>query len=262
MTLDTILLGTLLTLGFNCSIWLFHYTKLLGLRPVFDLSRSELVSIFSLAGIGYLSQLVNLLNYRLDFWVLEHYQGAYDVGIYSLAANIAMLMGMITAPVIQVLQPILNDPNVKNAEEKFTIYSRLHFTILLGVGMVIFVLADFVVPFVYGAEFELSAKYLKILLIGVLFSSCAKVFAILVFKYGLIKFNFVATLIGFAFTIVLDFTLIPALGALGAGIATNIVYFIIFLVVFLVVLFKIKMPLRNYFIFMPGDLKRLTSQTE
>ncbi len=248
---------SLAVLLFNTLLWLYHYIRKVGVLPVFSLGFKEFRLVFNFIAIAYLSQLINLLNYRMDFWVLEYYHGAAALGLYALAVNIAQMMGMVTTSITQVLQPTLNSPDEQDKEAKFILYSRLHFTTLVLVALAIYLLSPWVVPLVYGVRFADSSLYLRILVFGVLFSSTSQLMGIALVNAGKVKYNLIATVIGFSLTLVLDFWLIPVYGATGAGIASSIVYLVIFIAVFYFILFRLKMPKSNYFIIMPRDIRKL-----
>jgi len=102
--------------------------------------------------------------------------------------------------------------------------------IVLVIGVII---SPFVIPFLYTHEFQASVIPFQILLGGMFFSSLTKTLSSYIFAVGKVKINLLATVVGVIITLILDFTLIPRYGIIGAAWATNITYFGIFAVCFI-----------------------------
>ncbi len=246
-----------LTLLINTIIWITFYLKLIGKKPEFKLGKKFFIIFFSFVITGYFSNLINLLNYRLDIWVINNYMTLKDVGLYSLAVNIGQMLWMITIPIVLVLQPYLNSPDESDKQEKFTLFSRLNFTTVTILGVIIFAIGRFLVPIVYGKEFTESIAALNILIVGIIFSAATKLFAIVIINAQKVKYNLYATIAGLITTLILDFTLIPKFGIVGASTASTFTYIVIFVSVFYFLHKKIKYPLKNYFFLTLKDVKKL-----
>lgn len=223
--------------------------------------RNEIGLAFGFINIVYFSELLNFLNYRLDIWLVEYYASLYDLGLYSLAVGISQFLWLIVTPITMVMMPYLNDPALdqKAKTGTFLFYSRILFVSLLLVSTFIFIVADWIVPLVYGEAFANSSVLLKYLLPGIVFSSMTKILGIYILTSGNVKYNLIAVSIGLFFTVLLDLILIPTQGTIGASIATSVSYFFIFLTCFLTVTFKLRVGF-NVFIPTKKDLEHLFSK--
>lgn len=241
----------------NSFIWLTLYIKYVRIKPKFRFGKKFYILFFSFIITAYFSNIINLLNYRLDIWVIEHYMTLKDVGIYSLAVNLGQILWMVTAPITLVLQPYLNAPKETKRIEKFALFSRLNFTLVFLLGIIIYILGETIIPFLYGEEFAASINPLNLLLPGIIISAITKVFAVAIINANKIKYNLLATIIGLIVTLILDFTLIPKYGIIGASLASSISYFAIFGAVFYFLHKKLKYPLENYYLFGIKDFKKI-----
>lgn len=239
----------------NVLTWLYYYVKLVGAKPVFN-NAGKYNTVWAFIFIGYISNLVNMLNYRLDIWIVNSYEGEIELGYYSLAANIAQMFLMISAPIALVLQPYLNGSETEESKQKIMLFSRLNFSLVFILAIMTCLLAAWAIPLVYGKEFGPTVPALLVLLPGILFACSTQLFALMPIKFNKIKYNLVATLAGLFVTIVLDLLLIPKYGIIGAGIASSMAYFCIFITVLYFCFYRLQMPWGNYFIFLPKDLQQ------
>ena len=241
----------------NSLMWIGIYMRFIGKIPSFSINK-KMVSVFLLFVIvGYASNLINFLNYKVDIWILGYYVELKEIGYYSLAVNIAQMLWLVTIPMTLVLQPYLNSPNETLKNEKFELFSRLNSTLVIGLGLFLLVFGGSLVPILYGEEFLNSIISMNILLIGILFASYSKLFAILMINASKIKYNLYATIFGLITTLILDFLLIPKIGIVGASIASSSAYFVIFVTLYFFASKKINLPLKNYFLFKPSDINKL-----
>ncbi|MBN2668088.1 MAG: oligosaccharide flippase family protein [Bacteroidales bacterium] len=257
--IEFVLLSLLSIILLISIIWTVLYIVHIRILPKFSLDRKLLKIVFSFVIIGYLSNLLNSFNYRLDIWVVEYYTGLRELGLYSLAVNFSQMLWMISTPIVMVLHPFINSSS-KDAQQKYIgLYSRLNTSVIIIIGVILLVLSDVLIPLIYGNEFAGSINSFKILIFGAIVGGVTKVFAVIMVINNKLKYNLISTAVGLAFTLVLDFVLIPKFGILGASFATTVSYISIFVVIFYFTIKKLKLPFKNYFIFKLNDFKELLS---
>lgn len=253
--LTLIISATLALYCTNTLIWLVYYVKIIGKWPEFKNTIPSILLKFIL--IGYIANLINLLNYRLDIWIINLYETDTQLGYYSLASNIAQIFFMISAPITLVLQPYINSDDSSKTNERLKLFSRINFTLILALCVFTFFISPIALPLVYGQEFSNSINSLNYLLPGILFSCATQVFALLPIKQNKVIYNLIATSVGLIITLTLDLLLIPKLGITGASIASSIAYFCIFITVMYFCFIKLGVPKGNYFILTLNDIKNL-----
>ena len=217
--------------------------------------RGDIAVLFAFVFFGHFSNLVNLLNYRLDRWLVEAWRGAAELGFYTVAVGLSenFLFGSKTFST--VLFPFFSSQASHDKFEQLSFFSRINFTVVLTALVAMFLVADFIVPFIYGSAFVLSITPLKILIPGVLISALSSPFSAYIAANNLVKYNLFAVLAGLVVTVSLDILLIPELGIIGASIASISAYFIKDVVVFSVFFFRLKAPFKNYFFMNRQDVK-------
>lgn len=252
--LEEVLALALIVLSLNSLVWLYFMARYIGFKISFRLSYSEHIKpLLAFTIIIYLSQLINFMNYRLDLWVVEYYKGSYELGYYSLAVNVAQMFWLLSNPIQYVLIPYLVKRDEKDMES-FVFLSKLNFTLVILAMIASVLVAHIIFPLVYGAEFTHSVQPFYLLLPGILFACLTKVFSAYIFAMNKLSYNLIATIVGLAFALALDFLLIPRLGIAGASIATTFTYFAILACTIYFLFVKMKFPSRNYYLLTVKDL--------
>jgi O-antigen/teichoic acid export membrane protein len=256
---DTILVITFGILSINGLLWVYHLSKVIpaGFRLTTSFGpKTKAIGRFVL--VAYLSNVFNFLNYRFDIWVINYYCKAEELGYYLKAVNLAQMLWLISNPLATVLGPHLSeqDDTIKTKDFVAQI-SRLNVTVVLCCAAVMFLLADFIFPFLYGADFSKAALPFKVIVGGIVFTCITKIFATYIFSRGKVIYNLWATIVALAVTIVLDLLLIPHLGILGACITSVAAYFLVLVVVMYFLFRKFGFRWRNYFFVQPADINRL-----
>ena len=89
---------------------------------------SVITSGAALIYLVYLGELINFFNYRLDLWIVQYFEAAYQLGLYTLAVSMSQMLWIIALSVSTVLLPFLNDPDSKEDSESLFFFIRdLHF---------------------------------------------------------------------------------------------------------------------------------------
>lgn len=194
-------------------------------------------SAFTLTGVlkeialysryGYIANMCNYLNYRLDQWLIKIFLGPSPLGIYSVITTISERFWMLPSAIAMVLYPEIAKKKEYRAEIK-SIDKMIVFSLLLGcIGWIAgFFLVEPVIVFLYGDDFRQAALIFQILFPGIILFSIVKIVA--GFFAGLgrpdlrVNIAFFATIVNAVFNVIL----IPRFGLIGAAVATLISYFI------------------------------------
>lgn len=249
-----VLAVTIVTMLLLSLTWCGLYIRFVRVPPVLVWRWSLLRPILAFSMVGHLSNLINLINYRFDVWVVDYYRGAGELGLYAVAVGIAQLLFHVPEPFARVMQPFLFGQVKDEVLARFKAVSRLNFTTVLVLSAIMGALAGWVIPLLYGEVFSDSVSALQLLLPGILFSSASKLLAQLVIQGGVQRFNLLGTSVGALITIGLDWLLIPYWGIEGAAIASTVSYFVILLVIVLVIRYRLHIPVHDLFLLRPADL--------
>jgi O-antigen/teichoic acid export membrane protein len=222
---------------------------------------ADLKPILAFSLVGHLSNVVNLINYRFDVWVVEEYRDTAQLGLYATAVGVAQLLFYVPEPFSRVVQPYLFGQVKDEMVSRFKAVARLNFTALLVLAAGLAALAHWVLPLLYGEEFAPSAGPLRMLLPGIVFMGAAKLLTQLVVQGGLQRFNLLATSLAAVLTITLDLLLIPRWGIHGAAVATSIAYAVTLLTLLYTIRWRMGVPVHDLFLLRPSDLSYLRQRT-
>lgn len=258
-----LVLSTLIII-INTMQWVILFKKYFpGLRPDFNVFKQGIISQYlKYTGTNYLSGVINFLNYRFSLWVVAFYLTQSDTGQYTLAIGIAGMLSLVSTPVGSVLMPYLSSENSTIKKQMFEKYSRICFSILMISAIAGFLLSDFLIPIVYGAQFSPSVILFKIAVIGAVFSAQNRIIATYFMSVNRPNQNLFATLIGLLITLSLSFAIIPWYGSIGAVWVNTITYSAMFIYLYIVYLIEIKKPLKNIFFLNNNDIKNLKNAYE
>jgi O-antigen/teichoic acid export membrane protein len=184
---------------------------------------------------GYAANALQMINYRLDLFVLSAVAATAAVGHYSVAIAVTSVLVLAPAAVSEVLFPRVAQLSSRAAEdaeaqrEMVEVKGLRHVTLAVLVMTVVLALALLllVVP-VYGAEFRSSIALGLILLPGVAANGISGVLAATVVGRGRPAYSLYAVLISTPATLLLYAVLIPWLDATGAALASTLSYLITF----------------------------------
>ncbi len=252
--------GMLVHFGLTCA-WVWHYVAFVRVRPVLFRGGGLIRPALVFSAMGYVADLLNQLNYRLDIWILGDLRGMAELGTYAVAVSVAQFFFMVPEPIARVLQPHLVSDDQANLLDHFKFYCRVCITLVLLGGVVFVLVADQIFPLVYGSAFAASAKSFRMLMPGIVFACVSKMLVLLVVRTGQVKYNALASGAGLLITLALDFLLIPGYGAVGAAVASSMAYFTVMCVVMVVVFRRLGVPWGNYFLLVPSDIRRLRHRT-
>ncbi len=170
-------------------------------------------------------QVVNLIGYRAELFVLELYDGVSAVGIYSIAMQAAEAMWLIPAAIATAITgPAVHDDEADAG--KLVARSALKSLVYTGaVALVVGVAAPWVIPLLFGNDFDGAVRPLALLLPGVVLYAPVTVLVVyLSVRHGRPHLSLAVSVVSAAVTTALAFALIPAYGVEGAAVASAVGY--------------------------------------
>ena len=206
---------------------LFFYFKVKGvklIRPTWQ----NIFSAIQLSVVVMVTNIVQLLAYRLDFWLIKYYHGEETVGVFAQANKMANLLWVLPNIIALTLLPRFS----KISEEDFALLAK----ILLWLNFIVCFLAVGATTVLFYTIIDkeyfsgLLAYYLMIP--GYFFWSIVIYYGAYIAWKGEFKRNLLASTLCLVLILVLDILLIPKLSLNGAAIANSLAYTIILLFYF------------------------------
>ena len=194
----------------------------IGPPPVFDAHGRTILRLAIVMGAV---QVVNLLGYRIELFILELYDGVAAVGIYSIAMQAAEAIWLVPAAIATAITgPVVHDDEsdatrlVARSAAKGLLYTT-------GVAVVVGLAAPFLIPLLFGEDFEPAWQPLALLLPGVVAYGPVTILVVyLSVRHGRPNLSLAVAGAAMVATAVLSLVLIPPYGAEGAAVASALGY--------------------------------------
>lgn len=212
---------------FNAAVLVGLGYRILGLRPSLGMLDLGLLSrMLRYAGLAYVANLAQFLNYRVDIWIVQHFTGSATLGLYALAANLAMMLWMLPRATATVLLPAVAAGEDGTGFAETARLGRLALSATVVVAVPLALLSSWWITLLYGGDFLGSAGPFAILLVGCVPFTLCVIQAAALAGVDRQDVNLRASLIGLVVTVILDLALIPRYGIDGAAAASSVSYLV------------------------------------
>ena len=224
-------------------------------NPAFkNISQEEMKSFSSFSFIVLITNIIQFVAFRADYWFLNFYYDTDTVGVYAQASKFAQLLWIIPGVLAGLIIPALKNENQKLTESAFISVCRVLFythvflsLLLISISLVIY---TFFLPSIYFNGF-LS---LLIMLPGYLLFTITTALAAYFSANRLLKVNLIGSILCCVVMLLLDFLLIPRVSYKGAAIANLIAYSITSVYFIYRSMSFIKTSLKDFFVIKRSDI--------
>ena len=177
----------------------------------------------------HVSILVGIIIIRADLLVVNHYRGAAEAGVYSVASQFGLMLMLLPGVIATLLFPRVTAE--QDARGETTCQVTRYTTFIMFLCCVAAVPLSLLLPLVYGAAFSEATGLLLILLPGVYLLGLESVLVQHFNALGIPRAIPIYWVITLVLNLLLVFTLVPRYGAVGAALASTICYAVIFALV-------------------------------
>ncbi len=177
----------------------------------------------------HLSNVLSLLGYRVDLFIINLVINPASVGLYVIAVATAERIWMLSLAASSVILPRVaseRDEDVRRAMTPAVARTTLWLT-ALGAA-VLFVLSDWLVVALYSSAFRDAVRPLQLLLPGIVLFAPARVLANDLAGRGRPGVNAACGAAGLTANVALNVVLLPRYGVDGASIASTVSYALVF----------------------------------
>jgi O-antigen/teichoic acid export membrane protein len=173
---------------------------------------------------GQVGNLLQLLNYRLDSFLVLAFVNTTGVGLYAVGVAVSESVWFVANAVAVVLLPLLTRAEAEDAARLTPVVCRNTLLVSLGAAAGVGILSPLLVKAIFGGEFGPSVTAVYWLLPGTVALAGTKIVASYIFSQGKPLINSYVTLITLAATVLFDLALIPPFGVAGAAAASSVAY--------------------------------------
>ncbi len=211
-------------------------------------------SMVKLGLVNAIAIFIMQLNYRLDILMLKKLSTLEEVGFYSLAMQIAEQLWHIP----YAIESIVLSRSANTTDDKFvhrTVASIFRVSLLVGLlsGLVIFFIAPFLVPLVFGQAFVKSVAMIQVVLPGILILVGFRILNSRLTGMGKPQIAIYTFMPALVINFILNLFLIPRFGGIGAAWSTNVSYAAGSIIFVILYSRMVKMPLREIFRYRSSD---------
>jgi O-antigen/teichoic acid export membrane protein len=173
---------------------------------------------------GEAGNVLQLMNYRLDQYIVRGFVGLAGVGIYAVGVSMTEAVWLIANAVAIVLLPRLTSADDDDVRWMAPVAAR-NTILVAGCGAAaLAIIAPVLVPAFFGHVYDNSVQALWLLLPGTVALTGSKVLTSYIFSRGRPLVNTTITLVSLAVTVPALFALVPPFGVNGAAAASSLAY--------------------------------------
>ena len=251
--------GSALALSF---LFIRNFIKISGLKELPHVLKQILKYGFYVQFANFLQ----LMNYRLSYYIIENYLGKSSLGIFDVGNKLSEGLWLVGKSVSMVQYSKISNTESKDYAVELTLrFLKFVFVSTFLMLVVLLILPQTFFTFVFGKDFFDVNTIIQALSPGILAMSLSMIFSHYFSGVGKHYHNTVSSAIGLTFTVVFGFTLIPSMGIIGAGITASLSYSASMLYQFAVFVYLTKTGISKFLIskddivFMKKEVKSLLS---
>jgi|SRR5665213_2867497 len=181
-------------------------------------------SFFNFGIRGYIANLMQFMNYRLDALIVNGLLGLVSLGFYSIATAMAEALWYGANALALVLFPHVSSLERKEADRITPVVCRNAIFMTLVGALLMFVVSRQLILVVFGSGMTPALHPLWLLLPGIVTLTAAKVISSYLSGIGKPTYSTYVGAGTVILTVILDLLLIPRFGINGAAVASSIVY--------------------------------------
>ena len=201
------------------SLIAIYLTK--GHRLSFSFRRAK--SMLCVSKSYILASMMVVVFQSTDHIMLTNMIGAGENGLYSAAITCTTIAQFVFVAIVDSFRPVIISKKKENRGDYEKDVSKLYCIIIylaLAQAVAFTVLADFIVKLLYGSEYAGSAMILRILCWQFVFSCMGLVRNVWILAEQKQQYLWIINLSGASANVLLNYLMIPSMGAGGAALAT------------------------------------------
>lgn len=190
--------------------------------------RKLISGIFRYAFQALGANLLFFLLYRIDYWFVERYCTAADLGNYIQVSKLGQVFLIIPMMVASAVFPVSADKkrNISGFKQSILKISRVLTSVSLAACMVLAALGYWLFPLIYGPTFNNMYIPFLLLIPGILSLNTLSILSAFFAGQNKVWVNLAGAILGLLAIIILDTAFIPHYGIVAAALISSIGYLI------------------------------------
>jgi O-antigen/teichoic acid export membrane protein len=195
------------------------------------------------------ANVLQLLNYRLSFYLIEFFTGRAALGIYNVGVQLSEGVWLIGKSVATVQYARISNTSDEDYAKRITLLLfKFTFVLSLIITVVLVLLPEQVYGWIFGNDFVHVKKVILSLSAGILATSVSLMFSHYFSGMGMPRHNMIGSAIGLVLTLVSGLIFIPTYGIIAAGLTASVSYLANLFYLMAVFIHKTKPGVRDFMI--------------
>lgn len=203
----------------------FYLNRIFPLRRAISRTQSKVRQLLSFSAPICLTQVFGQLRGSFELLMLGMLSTMTAVGVYSAAVRIQAIGAMFLMAVEMVAKPIISElfhqGDADRLGQLYQTLTRWSLAFVLPYFITIILFAKPILA-IFGEEFEAGSMVLIIISVGTLINAGTGICGAMIVMTGHSKLSFFNSLITLGISVILNLTLIPVWGLVGAAIAAAV----------------------------------------
>ena len=205
----------------------YFFIKKIDFYPNFYLNKKDLTVFLKYCVVGLVVLVINFLSRKADIWIIDFSLDKERLGYYAVAIGLCDFVLQIPMTLRSVLFPYLSSTKSELERVKLlSVFSRFNFTIIFVIAIGFISVSSFLIPIMFGSEFESSVVPFQILVIAISFIGFRSFLMAYFMSVDKQKINVIGASIGLITLLFFDYILVPKFGIVGAAYGALISYFL------------------------------------
>jgi O-antigen/teichoic acid export membrane protein len=221
------------------------------------LSYTEFRILFRYCARAFLGNIIFFLLYRVDYFFVEKYCSAGELGNYIQVSKLVHLFFILPTILASVVFPLTAGGQISGFVKFLPLLSRTIFFLYAFICLVFALTGKWLFPFVFGTSFSIMYQPFLMLIPGIL--ALSGIFTLTAYFSGKnkIKINIIAAVYALIVILAGDIVLIPEYGIVAAALVSSLGYIVY--QVYVIHVFKREYPcsVADFFIFKWSDLLQI-----
>ena len=209
--------------------------------------------LFRYCALAFLGNIVFFLLYRIDYFFVERYTTAVELGNYIQVSKLVHLFFILPTILATVVFPFTASGQKAEIDKFLTLLSRALFMLYIFACLILGLIGSWLFPFVFGKSFTGMYQPFLFLIPGIL--SLSGIFTLTAYYAGInrIKVNITGSLYALMVILAGNIIFVPKYGISAAALVSSVGYVVY--QIYIIMIFKKEYPgsALDFFIFRSAD---------
>jgi O-antigen/teichoic acid export membrane protein len=194
------------------------------------------------------NNILQLVNYRFTFFIIEKYWGLSALGLVSVTVSLGEALWIICKSAATVLYArLLNEKETKRKVALTVDFTKLSYLLTIIATLILILIPSSIYQFLFGKDFDGITSLLIVYSPSIVFLAFFTILNHYFTATNQNKINIIATFIGNVLIVVLGFIFIPSQGILMSGIVISAAYLVMLIFLSSIFCLQTKTPFVDFF---------------